>query len=98
MSACTSLPNGWKYEQVLKNTGGTTVTISDRTDYMNGARVSSKSGLAIVLKPGEENVVTTQWCSANGTEQSARTDWVGSDSGNQRISVTGATVKLTAKP
>lgn len=92
-----SLANTWTYEQTLRNTGGVTITISDRSDYMNGARVSTRSGLGIVLKAGETNVITTRWCSANSTEQSARTDFTGSDANNARISFTGPTVKLSAK-
>jgi hypothetical protein len=92
-----SLLNTWTYEQTLRNSGGVTITISDRSDFMNGARVSSRSGLGIVLKPGETNTITTRWCSANTTEQSARTDFTGSDANNARINVTGQTVKLSAK-
>lgn len=93
-----SRPNTWFYEQVLRNTGGTRLTIGDRTDYMNGAKVIERSGLGIVLDPGAERRITTRWCSANSTEQTARTDFFGSDDGGTRINFTGPDVRLLAKP
>ena len=92
-----SRPNTWTYEQVLRNTGGATLTVSDRTDYMNGAKVSERSGLGIVLAPGADRAITTRWCSANATEQTARTDFFGSDGSGGRITFTGPTVRLLAR-
>jgi hypothetical protein len=98
VDGCSSTsPNHWIYEQVLKNAGGTQLTISDRTDFMNGVQVSSRSGLGIVLKPGDTKGITTRWCSANATEQKASTNFTGSDSAGNRINFTGATVRLLAK-
>lgn len=93
-----SRPNTWFYDQVLRNTGGATVTIGDRADYMNGAKVSERSGLGIVLAPGAERRIQTRWCSANATEQNTRTDFFGSDEAGNRINFTGPTVRLLAKP
>lgn len=92
-----SRPNTWTYEQTLKNAGGTRLTISDRTDFMNGAKVSERSGLAIVLTPGAAHKLTTRWCSANSTEQSAQTNYTGSDDAGNRITFTGPTVRLLGK-
>jgi hypothetical protein len=64
---------------------------------MNGAKVSDRSGLGIVLTPGAERVVTTRWCSANSTEQSTQTNFSGSDDAGNRIAFTGPTVRLLAK-
>jgi hypothetical protein len=85
------------YEQVLKNAGGTRLTVSDRTDFMNGVQVSQRSGLGIVLNPGETKGVTTRWCSANTTEQKAATNFSGSDDKGNRVTLTGPTVRLLAK-
>ena len=93
---CTR-PNTWIYEQTLSNSGNLTLTISDRTDFMNGARVSSRSGLAIILAPGEAKTITTRWCSANPWEQKAQTNFVGSDDVGNRINFVGPGVLLLKK-
>lgn len=89
-----SLANRWHYDQVLKNTGGTRLTISDRTDLFDGVEVSKRSGLGIVLAPGAETSIRTRWCSANNVEHRAQTNWSGSDDRGNRISFTGAVVRL----
>ena len=49
-----SLPNTWQYDQILVNSGGTRLTISDRTDSFDGVNVSTRTGLGIVLAPGAQ--------------------------------------------
>jgi hypothetical protein len=92
-----SLANRWHYEQTLKNTGGTRLTISDRADSFDGAEVSKRSGLGIVLAPGADTKITTQWCSANNIEHRAQTNFSGSDDKGNRIAVTGPAVRLMPK-
>jgi hypothetical protein len=82
---------------VLTNTGGTRLTISDRTDSFDSVQVSARSGLGIVLAPGEETSIRTRWCSANSTEHQTQTSFTGSDDANNRISVTGPVVHLMAR-
>lgn len=90
---CT-LPNNWHYEQTLTNTGGTTLTISDRTDFFDGVEVSRRSGLGIVLTPGASTSITTRWCSGNNVEHRAQTNFSGSDDNGTRIAFTGPVVRL----
>lgn len=92
-----NLANRWHYDQSLRNTGGERVTVSDRSDFFDGTRVSTRSGLGIVLEPGAETTVRTRWCSANNTEHRAQTNWSGSDESGARIDVTGAVVRLLAR-
>jgi hypothetical protein len=89
-----SLANRWHYDQILKNAGGTRMTISDRTDLFDGAQVSSRTGLGIVLTPGQETTIRTRWCSANNIEHRAQTNFSGSDDAGNRITFTGPTVRL----
>jgi hypothetical protein len=49
-----SLANTWTYTQILDNVGSVELTISDRTDYFDGALFSQKSGLGIVHSGGLE--------------------------------------------
>src|SRR5688500_12966721 len=76
---CGSLPHTWQYTQTLQNTGGATITISDRVNFFDGAEFSRATGLGIVIQPGGTFTVTptTRWCSANHIEHTARTDWSG---------------------
>jgi len=89
-----NLANRWHYDQVLKNTGTRRVTVSDRTDFFDGAVVSTRSGLGIVLEPGAETTIRTRWCSANNVEHRAQTNWSGSADSGGRIDVNGPVVRL----
>lgn len=93
MPGC-SLANRWHYDQVLKNTGGTRLTVSDRRDLFDGVEVSTRSGLGIVLDPGAQTSIRTRWCSANNVEHRAQTNFTGTDDRGNRISLTGSTVRL----
>ena len=89
-----SLANRWQYDQILRNAGGTRLTISDRVDLFDGAQVGNRTGLGIVLAPGQETSIRTRWCSANNIEHRAQTNFSGSDDAGNRISFTGPTVRL----
>jgi hypothetical protein len=91
------LANRWHYDQVLRNTGSRRVTVSDRTDFFDGGRVSTRSALGIVLEPGAETAIRTRWCSANNTEHRAQTNWSGSDASGTRIDVNGPVVRLSPR-
>lgn len=93
---CT-LANTWTYTQILDNVGSTEITISDRTDYFDGALASQRSGLGIVIPAGSKSTVTTRWCSANSFEHHTRTDFVGTDSRNNRINYKGPEVTLSKR-
>ena len=92
-----SLANTWQYDQVLSNGGGTRITISDRADSFDGAQVSTRTGLGIVLAPGAQTSIHTRWCSANAIEHRAQTTFTGSDDAGNRINATGPTVRLAAR-
>ena len=89
-----NLANRWHYEQTLRNTGGTRVTISDRADSFDGVDVSKRGDLGIVLEPGAEAAISTEWCSPNNIEHRARTSFSGSDDSGNRVTFAGTTVRL----
>jgi hypothetical protein len=99
VAGCGSLPHTWQYTQTLRNTGGATITLSDRVNFFDGAESGRASSLGIVIQPGGSFTVTptTRWCSANNIEHTARTDWSGSDALGAAIAVTGPTVRLLPK-
>jgi hypothetical protein len=96
LSSCT-LANTWQYDQKLTNTGGSTVTLSDRDNFFDGVKVSSQSALGIVLAPGASTTIATHWCSANNIEHRASTNFTGSDAANNRVNFAGPTVRLLAR-
>lgn len=89
-----NLANRWHYEQTLRNTGGTGLTISDRADSFDGVEVSKRSGLGVVLAPGAATKIATNWCSSNNVEHRAQTNFGGSDDRGNRVTVTGTSVRL----
>jgi hypothetical protein len=91
------LANTWTYTQILDNVGSAELTISDRTDYFDGALFGTKSGLGIVIPAGSKTTLTTRFCSANSFEHHTRTDFTGTDTRNNRINYKGPEVTLRAK-
>lgn len=96
VSSC-SLANTWQYDQRLTNTGGSTVTLSDRENFFDGVSVSKPTGLGIVLAPGASISIPTSWCSANNIEHRASSNFTGSDAASNRVNFSGPTVRLLAK-
>ena len=91
------MTNTWFYNQVLKNTGGKTIVVSDRTDFFNNREVSKRNGLGITIAPGAESTVTTRWCSASVGPHTARTDFSGQDVDGVAAVFHGTTVTLNAR-
>ncbi|MGH9253422.1 MAG: hypothetical protein ACRD3C_02510 [Vicinamibacterales bacterium] len=92
-----NLANRWQYQQTLRNTGGTGLTISDRVDFFDGVEVSKRSGLGIVLPPGADAAITTHWCSGNNVAHRTQTNFSGSDDNGNPIAVIGPIVRLQPK-
>lgn len=96
VSSC-ALANTWQYEQRLTNTGGSTVTLSDRENFFDGVSVSKPTGLGIVLASGASISIPTSWCSANNIEHRASSNFTGSDAAGNRVNFAGPTVRLLDK-
>jgi len=77
------------WRQLLKNDGGSPVTMSQRLNFFDGSQVSSASD-NVTLSPGETYDRTTRWCSALPGDHTFRTDWVTSTG----TRLTGPTVQL----
>ena len=92
-----SLPNTWRYHQVLVNSRRTRLTISERADSFDGAAVSTRTALGIVVAPGAQTLIRTRWCRANATEHRAQTTFFGSDDAGNRLSTARPTVRRSAR-
>ncbi len=96
-SGCDGVTNTWFYNQVLRNTGGKAIVVSDRTDFFNNREVSRRNGLGINIAPGAESTVTTRWCSASVGPHTAKTDFSGQDVDGVSVVFSGNTVTLNAR-
>lgn len=96
-SGCTGVTNTWFYTQVLRNTGGKAIVVSDRTDFFNNREVSKRNGLGISIAAGAETSVTTRWCSAGAGPHIAKTDFSGQDADGAGVVFHGNTVTLSAR-
>jgi hypothetical protein len=95
---CAGVANTWFYTQTLKNSGGNTIVVSDRTDYFNGREVSKRTGLGITIEPGAESSLTTRWCSSASGSHTAQTNFGATDVVTSSVlTVNGAVVTLRAK-
>ena len=97
--SCAGVANTWFYTQTLKNTGGNTIVVSDRTNYFNDREVSKQSGLGITLEPGAQtNLPQTRWCSSSSGPHIAQTNFGATDiKTNTVITAIGPRVTLRAK-
>lgn len=95
VEGCTST-HTWIYEQVLSNTGGTSLTLTRRRNYFDDG-LRSEPDVNITIEPGQTTSVTTRWCSNTNAQHTARTDWFGSDSANNSVDLQGPTVTLNAR-
>jgi hypothetical protein len=91
-------PHRWRWDQVLKNNGGTRITLTERTNHLDGAPFGSATGrvtgFTINIDPGQTHTQATAICSSVNDDHTFRTDWSGSDAGGNKIDVTGPVVRL----
>ena len=97
-AGCANVPNTWFYDQILKNTGGNTINVSDRTDYFNDREVSKRTALGIILDPGASTTIKTRWCTSTSGSQTAQTNWGSTDiKTGAVVTAIGPRVTLRAK-
>jgi hypothetical protein len=78
---------------VLRNVGGTALTLTRRANYFDGTKISEPS-VSITIQPGQTHTQPTAWCSARNEQHTARTDWFGSDTAGNKVDLTGPTITL----
>jgi hypothetical protein len=90
-------PNRWIYEQTLRNTGETAITVTDRADVFDTGAPTIRTGLGIAIAAGAESKVTTRYCSVTNVDHFAFTNWAGVDAKGNPVSFTGVAVRLLKK-
>jgi hypothetical protein len=96
ISSCQSRPNTWFYDQVLRETGGVAVTVTERVDSFDGA-VTARSNPGLRIPANGSTTIRTRWCSSSSAAHTAQTNFNGTDANGRVWSVTGTTVRLLAK-
>jgi hypothetical protein len=81
VASCRDRPHTWFYDQVLRETGGTTGT----------------SNPNIRIAANGSTTIRTRWCSASPSAHTARTNFSGTDANGRTWTVTGAEVRLSAR-
>ena len=95
---CVTSQNTWFYDQILTETGGSTVTFTQRIDLFDNSRTNDRSDLNIELPANGSITLRTRWCSATSVEHTAESRFSGKDAAGNEISVTSGVVRLMQKP
>ena len=95
-AGCRNVPFTWFYDQVLRETGGSTVTFTSRIDLFDDRETNNVSNLNIVVSANGTNTVRSRWCSSNRAAHSAQTRWTGTDASGRTVTVLGPRVTLSA--
>ena len=96
ISSCQNRPNTWFYDQVLRETGGVAVTVTERVDSFDGA-VTARSNPGLRIPANGSTTIRTRWCSSSSAAHTAQTNFNGTDANGRVWSVTGTTVRLLAR-
>jgi len=95
---CSSSQNTWFYDQILTETGGSTVTFNQRIDLFDGGRTNDRSDLSIVVPANGSITLKTRWCSQTSVDHTAESRFIGKDAAGNEISVSSGVARLMRKP
>jgi hypothetical protein len=93
---CRDVKYTWFYDQVFQETGGSTVTLTNRIDLFDDRETNNVGNLNIVVSANGTNSIRSRWCSSNKAAHSAQTRWTGTDASGRSITVLGPRVVLSA--
>jgi hypothetical protein len=96
VASCATRPNTWFYDQVLKETGGVSVTVTRRVDTFDGA-AGSATNPNLRIAAGTSTTVRTRWCSVASTAHTAQSTFSGTDANGKAWTATGPVVRMNAK-
>ena len=96
LASCSTRPNTWFYDQVLKETGGVAVTVTRRVDTFDGAAGSATNPNLRIAANGSTSV-RTRWCSVSAAAHTAQTTFSGTDANGKAWTAAGPLVRLSAR-
>ena len=94
---CAGVRFTWFYDQVLRETGGSTVTFTNRIDLFD-ERETNNRAVSVVVPAGGSISVQSRWCSSNRAAHTSQTRWTGTDAQGRSVSVLSPRVTLSAAP
>ena len=92
---CANVQFTWFYDQVIRETGGSTVTLTNRIDLFDDRETNNRA-VNIVISANGSTTIPTRWCSSNRAAHSAQTRWSGTDAAGRSVTVLGPRVTLNA--
>ena len=90
---CANVQFTWFYDQVLSETGGSAITLTNRIDLFD-ERETNNRAVNIVVPANGSTTVATRWCSSNRAQHSSQTRWSGTDASGRSVTVLGPRVIL----
>ena len=94
VSGCASSPHTWFYDQILTETGGSTVTFTKRVDLFDNSKVNDRSDLNVVVPANSSTTVRTRWCSSANQRHSAESTFTGKDAAGNEITASAGVIQL----
>jgi hypothetical protein len=98
VSSCATVRNTWFYDQILTETGGSTLTFTRRVDVFDTMRVNDRGDLNLVVPAHGSVTLKTRWCSANNDEHFAESTFTGTDAAGNAITASAGVVRMLAGP
>ena len=95
-AGCKDVKYTWFYDQVFQETGGSTVTFTNRIDLFDDRETNNIGNLNVVVPANGSNSIRSRWCSSARVAHSAQTRWTGTDASGRAVSVLGPRVILSA--
>jgi hypothetical protein len=96
VASCNGRPHTWFYDQVIRETGGAQVTLTERVNSFDGV-ASSPTNPGLTVPANGSVTVTTRWCSATDGPHTAQSNFSGRDASGNAVTLTGPVVQLRAK-
>jgi len=90
---CANVQFTWFYDQILTETGGSTITLTNRIDLFDERETNNRS-VNVVVPANGSTTVPTRWCSSNRATHSSQTRWTGTDAAGRTVTVLGPRVIL----
>jgi hypothetical protein len=92
-AGCANVRFTWFYDQVLSDTGGSAITLTNRIDLFDN-RETNNTTVNITVPANGSTTIRSRWCSSNGVAHTSQTRWSGTDAAGNPISVLGPLVEL----
>ena len=94
-AGCANVRYTWFYNQIISETGGSTVTLTNRIDLFDDRETNNRA-VNIVIPANGSTTIPTRWCSSARAAHSAQTRWTGTDASGRSVTVLGPRVTLSA--